>query len=720
MNVKSKSGEQFTLTQVFSRGGEAEIWSVRQEPHLVAKLYHKPQPEHEAKVSAMLANPPLQPGTHPAVAWPLQQLYEKRRFVGYLMPRINDSRPIFHFYNPARRARMAESYPWRFFLHRAARNLAAAAEMVHKRGYVIGDLNESNVLVNQSALVTLVDADSFQVENRQGIRYRSPVGKAEFTPPELQGVDFKSVDRAVEHDNFGLAVLIFYLLMEGYHPFAGVREDNLSVGRVDLHGIRHGLFPYTRNSTIQPPPGAPIFMWLDPPLQALFHRAFVEGHSAPERRPAADEWHGALSEAEEALVTCTATANHIYGAHLRRCPHCNRSAIPVIADVAQVVPPTHTPDLAVVAPEAATWLQLLTLTRQQGWRATQPVVTHKAKRSMQHGLQQSATWSKAQGSALWHSGQQQVKSTLIRAHALPGQWHAMREGAQRYGSLWQRWLMGNAIGAPVGALLAAGSYQLVAQSATVSALAPVVTPLLAAPTTPTQLVSAQLLWAIGGLLFGLMIGLSQWWALHTALLRWRYLRALWLGTSMLSGLILGLLAYGQIHLAAPIAPIWSPDHLRLSALVLCFGALLGFFQSLILRQQLPRADDGRVWTVTTAISWLIVFEGTLLGFEWDLQQWQLAGWAVVDKLDAQAWLWFGVWLGCSLSLLLAGLITGTVLLWLLQGARRALSWPQVSWHLLYWRFMGHWLRQTALRWSRGFLLLGMLVLLLEGLILLGR
>ncbi len=720
MNVNSATGDQFSLEQVFNRGGEAEIWSIRHEPHLVAKLYHKPTQAYEAKVLAMLANPPQQPGTHPAVAWPLQPLYEKRRFTGYLMPRIQESRPIFHFYNPARRARMAESYPWRFFLHRSARNLAAAVELVHKRGYVIGDLNESNVLVNRSALVTLVDADSFQVRGSASTLYRSPVGKAEFTPAELQGVDFKSVDRTAAHDHFGLAVLIFYLLMEGYHPFAGVKADGVSVGRVDLHGIRHGLFPYTRNSLIQPPPGAPIFMWLDPTIQALFHRAFVEGHTDPERRPAAGEWHEALSAAEAALATCSATSHHIFSGHLRRCPHCNRSAIPTIVAPQQMasVAIDSSPTSTLVEP--ATWLQLLVMGSRQGWSTVKAEAQQKAQQNLRQGLVQSRTWSKDQSIALWHGGQQQIKSTLMALYRLPEQLQTVRATAQTYSTVWQRWLVGNAVGSPAGALLAVGSYQLVAQGATVPALAPIIAPLLVAPTTPTQILSVQLLWAICGLLFGLMIGLSQAWALHTVLLRWRYLRGVWVAASGLSGLLLGTLAYQQIAFVTPIAPVWSMAHLRLSALVLLFGATLGWGQSLILRQQLPRADDSRVWTVTNAITWLLVFEGTLLGFAWDLGQWQATGWRIVDGVDAQVWRWLGVWLGCSLGLLLAGIATGAVLLWLLQGPRRALLWHQVASHLLHWRLVPQRIRRATLRWSRGLLLLGLLVLLLEGLIMLSQ
>ena len=88
---------------------------------------------------------------------------------------------------------------------------------------MVGDLNESNVLVTENARISLIDIDSFQVRIPTAgnvVTYRSLVGKPEYTPPELQGVNFRSVDRSYEHDRFALGVLIFQLLMEGNHPFS--------------------------------------------------------------------------------------------------------------------------------------------------------------------------------------------------------------------------------------------------------------------------------------------------------------------------------------------------------------------------------------------------------------------------------------------------------------------------------------------------------------------
>ena len=113
-------------------------------------------------------------------------------------------------------------FNWRY-LHYTAANLSSAVAALHARGYCIGDINERNILVKDTAMVTLIDTDSFQVFSSAGM-FRCLVGVPEFTPPELIGKSFAQVDRSVESDNFSLAVLIFKLLMEGVHPFDGLYQ----------------------------------------------------------------------------------------------------------------------------------------------------------------------------------------------------------------------------------------------------------------------------------------------------------------------------------------------------------------------------------------------------------------------------------------------------------------------------------------------------------------
>ena len=189
-------------------------------------------------------------------------------------------------------------------------------------GYIIGDVNESNVLVTNQALVTLVDTDSFQVR-APGRLFRCRVGKPEYMPPELQSVRLADIDRGPEHDAFGLAVLIFQLLMQGIHPFAGVYHGIGEPGSLPQR-IAAGYWPYTRRKLLRyrPSPHAPAWATLPLPVQELMWSCFEECRGDAKRRPTAAAWQRALQEAEGELLTCAINTQHFFHRGLAECPWC--------------------------------------------------------------------------------------------------------------------------------------------------------------------------------------------------------------------------------------------------------------------------------------------------------------------------------------------------------------------------------------------------------------
>jgi DNA-binding helix-hairpin-helix protein with protein kinase domain len=324
--------EILNLTISLGRGGEACIYAVPSDSNLVAKVYHKPTEQHGRKLLAMLANPPENPTAsldHISIAWPYEALKAvdgSDRIVGFLMPRIRSMRPAIDFYNPRTRREHCPLFNYQYLL-RTARNLAAAFAALHNSGYCVGDVNESNIMVSDTALVTLVDTDSFQVrDENQNITFRCQVGKPEFTPPELQNKIFAQYDRAIAHDLFGLGVLIFQLLMEGTHPFSGIYqgagEPPTYEGR-----IAQGHFTYSQQRRVPytPTPIAPAWETLPPSLQEMFVRCFEHGHNNPQMRPSAQTWLLELAEIENDLITCTVNPQHRYSSHLHKCPWCERT-----------------------------------------------------------------------------------------------------------------------------------------------------------------------------------------------------------------------------------------------------------------------------------------------------------------------------------------------------------------------------------------------------------
>jgi DNA-binding helix-hairpin-helix protein with protein kinase domain/RNA polymerase subunit RPABC4/transcription elongation factor Spt4 len=332
VNVYNARRQPVLLGGEVGRGGEATVYKLAVQPALLAKIYHgAPRAGYEDKLAWMQANPPDDPTRaqgHASIAWPNDLLYNAQgQLVGYVMVNVQNAVPLLLVFNPRSRARTLPSFNRRY-LHRAARNLAAALGALHASNYIVGDLNESNVMVTPSSLITLIDADSFQVQRRIGAKpvlHPCPVGKLEYTPPELQGKTFALVPRQPEHDRFGLAVLIFQLLMEGNHPFRAQWFGSGDPPPVEDR-IRDGAWPYAAQpgQPIAPPRGAPPLETLHPALVKLARQCFVAGHTDPRARPWPEEWEEALTIAEDALTTCA--LGHLYSRHLTRCPECQALA----------------------------------------------------------------------------------------------------------------------------------------------------------------------------------------------------------------------------------------------------------------------------------------------------------------------------------------------------------------------------------------------------------
>ena len=329
-SLRREDGSSIELGKEIARkGGEGKIYEVVNDPNLAAKIYHAPTPEHSAKLQMMLSKRPIdyiRYNGHISIAWPEPhgRLFDaQNRCVGFLMPYIHPPTYVVHtLYNPLDRQQNLSGFTWQYLL-RTARNFASVLEALHQSGYVVGDVNESNILVTAGAQVTLIDCDSMQIPRGNGLFFRCKVGKGEYTPPELQGVTFSQTDRSVHHDNFSLAVLIFLLLMEGKHPFTGIWQGGGQPPTLE-ENIKAGNCSYTGSRLLKQPASALPFEILPYSLQKLMVRCFVEGYKEPQNRPTAYEWHQALVDAEQHLASCSVNGQHRYSQHLRGCPWCKR------------------------------------------------------------------------------------------------------------------------------------------------------------------------------------------------------------------------------------------------------------------------------------------------------------------------------------------------------------------------------------------------------------
>jgi DNA-binding helix-hairpin-helix protein with protein kinase domain len=337
-------GQSLRLGAKIGGGNEGNVFDVVGRPELAAKIYHKPlSAERAQKIAAMptIVTPALQKMT----AWPADLVVaDARTPIGLLMPKAQGFKDIHKLYSPKSRKTEFPEADFRFLVHAAA-NISRAFATVHDANCVIGDVNHGGVTVAANATVKLIDCDSFQV-SASGKTFLCEVGVPTFTPPELQGRPFRGVVRSPNHDNFGLAVLIFHLLFIGRHPFAG---RFLGLGDMSIEGaIQQFRFAYGVNSKqtlMEPPPNVPALATVSPSVASLFERAFSRAASNGSARPTASEWITALEELGQQLVKCKTNQSHTYSSSTGACPWCQVEAATGLVLFNLIVLPTTQPHL---------------------------------------------------------------------------------------------------------------------------------------------------------------------------------------------------------------------------------------------------------------------------------------------------------------------------------------------------------------------------------------
>ncbi|MBC1305741.1 protein kinase domain-containing protein, partial [Trichormus variabilis] len=319
--------ELITLLGEPIQSGEAQVWHTDRQGYL-AKIYHLPTSERLEKLKVMISSPPQEPNSHLnhiSFAWPQSLLKTTQgEYVGFLMPEIKGAKELIDLYNPQRRKKLKLEIDWRF-LHTTALNIASIIEAIHSFGYVLGDIKPQNILVNNRALPSIIDTDSFQVRHLNNSKvYRCLVGSPGFTPPELIGKDFSLIDQTELHDRFRVAVIIYHLLFGGESPFGGKWIGTGDLPEVN-ELIRQGFWLYGVNSLIQSTNRTIDFNIIHPEVQRCFLKCFNEGYQNPNLRPTAKEWVKALRLALDDLTVCSKADSHYYSRIYGQCYWCERT-----------------------------------------------------------------------------------------------------------------------------------------------------------------------------------------------------------------------------------------------------------------------------------------------------------------------------------------------------------------------------------------------------------
>ncbi len=236
-------------------GGEGDVYRIINNPSSVAKIWHpnKRGDEQSAKISRMCSlNVDLHIKGDPVLAWPEDPILDNGSVVGYKMPMVRDHFTLYDCLTPERsRSNNLPIYATdRPLLASRIANIFAA---LHTNKCFVGDINPQNILIRRSSLVPiLIDCDSFQIDDPEfpEFPFLSTVVTSEYRAPERTQSN-TPIDHSV--DVFGLAVIVYQLLLLGEHPYSGIDDPAGIVHIPPLAGrIADGRFAHAGHGRWQP------------------------------------------------------------------------------------------------------------------------------------------------------------------------------------------------------------------------------------------------------------------------------------------------------------------------------------------------------------------------------------------------------------------------------------------------------------------------------------
>lgn len=261
--------------------------------------------DKQKRLTYMITNKPAKTSDKEGNAfliWPDELLYNDDKFVGFLMPKANGvllfslcDIELGNYPKPKHDEKLGKE--WQHYARhkplsliyrlQLCTKLAEAVHAIHSEGrYIIGDIKPSNILVQPSGTIAIIDLDSCQIAENGNILFEGNVGTPEFSPPDKQ-----QGYKTASWDLFILAI-IFYEILCGIHPFAWFCDHPYEQNECPQHNIRDGLFLHGKNKFLVKSKHIQhnVFDQLSDSVRQLFIQCFDQGAFDSSQRPSAKEW----------------------------------------------------------------------------------------------------------------------------------------------------------------------------------------------------------------------------------------------------------------------------------------------------------------------------------------------------------------------------------------------------------------------------------------------
>jgi|GEM_PF-1676196 len=235
-------------------------------------------------------------GIPPSLVLPLQIVYRDNVPTGWTIQAIDPTRYYPWHMVSDHESRIAINGWKSHFNHRVAvcRNLMAALISARKHGIRVENLSERTVFVGPDASVRILCLPERIGNSSANVKEVSPI------------------------------VLIFRMLMDGFHPFHAIGSSTTGSGSNERR-MASGLYPWTREDpTLRPPPGTPSIRVLPKPLVDLFEEEFGDRRGDETDWTGIETWFETLDQVYRGLICCTKDPDHWYLSGPDGCPWCDQ------------------------------------------------------------------------------------------------------------------------------------------------------------------------------------------------------------------------------------------------------------------------------------------------------------------------------------------------------------------------------------------------------------
>lgn len=303
ITVYSLSGAPLDLTpsNIRASGGEGTVYDVPGKPNVLVKIYksekladQNKRKELTERISAMVKKTDL--CNLPWLAWPCMGVFDaNRQLIGFGMRKISGE----SFYTLETREKLRQRNWDRADLAAVTLDFVGKLELLAQHGVLVNDFNPSNFLFNDQHEVLLIDCDSFQVTDPQGKILPTRTFFPSHVAPELLADKSQLArPRDIHHLEFGVALTVFNILMNGLHPYSYFDPLHKSACGSPEENLRKGRCPLDPGARCKLPVGDWFKVWshFTYNLKGAFITTFREGHADRDARTSLAQFQEVLQD----------------------------------------------------------------------------------------------------------------------------------------------------------------------------------------------------------------------------------------------------------------------------------------------------------------------------------------------------------------------------------------------------------------------------------------